>query len=111
MEEQLCALKNAQNFENSSRVKNDNIGQANKSNTATIVSYDKERFFQPMAFKTNVSFNHHHITEKQTQHFKRRYEELPPLAELRLNSTKTPTKKRKLFNPDDLNYMDKERQE
>lgn len=93
----------------------ENDGQSSKYGAVKIIDYDKERFVNPLAFKTNVSFNQCHVSEKQTKNIQRNRGKnafpLPPLRELGQNSTKTVAKKRKLFNPDDLQYLEEEKQD
>lgn len=115
-EEQLKNTQNSvqqQNFTNSSRVvESENNGEASKYGAVRIVDYDKERLVNPIVFKTNVSFNQCHVTEKQTKNMKRSSNKsgfpLPPLKELDQTSPKTTAKKRKLLNPNDLRYLERQ---
>lgn len=106
-EEQL--KNNAQSDERSKQF--ENYGESSSS-AIKIIDYDKERFVNSIAFKTNVSFNQCHVTEKQTKNSVMRKKSgfpLPPLKQL--ETGKTVARKRKLHNPDDLRYLEEETQD
>lgn len=79
------------------------------SSSASTITYEKDRFANPIAYKTNVVFNQCYMTEKQATNIKRQCNRsgtpIPPLIQVDQFSP-APPRKRKLFNPDDLRYLD-----
>lgn len=77
-------------------------GEINKTPALQVISSES------VGLKTNVVFNQCHVSKKHAKYIQagnsRNGFPIPPLKQL--NQTKPVPKKRKLFNPDDLNYLD-----
>lgn len=90
-------IRNASERENES-----NVGPS-KYNPLKIISFEnREQSISPIAF------NQCHVTNKQVRSIQANTRggfPIPPLTELKQQSSKTLPKKRKLFNPDDYEYL------
>lgn len=90
--------------------------QQTKYNPLKIITFEKrDHYVNPVAFETNVAFNQCHVTEKQGKKMHKSATRsgfpIPPLKELGEPSGKTTAKKRRLFNPDNLDYLEDQKQQ